>query len=321
MKKLIVLAILTLSAQSVFAGPDGIYGPDDRKDIFEVSSSLHLKLAQSTAGMIDVRMFKKGASATLFDLQGNPTLEAAENLCTSEKFGSQLLAPNCSGFLVGPDLLVTAGHCYVSSPRAPGQKVPTPQENCKSSAWVFDYNMKSKTTNPTKDISINNIYSCKSVVAAVRNNDFDYAIIRLDRKVVGRAPLKFRSTGKLSEKAPLVVIGHPNGLPTKIAGNGKVTLNSAQNFFSTNLDTFHGNSGSAVFDATSGQVEGILVMGKTDYVNSIRKNPKSCRVVNKCDDTTKNCSNGPEGADIFNGEVVIRIEKIAALISKALSVK
>lgn len=319
MKTLLAIATLAMAAQS-FAGIDGIYGPDDRKDVYQVSNALHRTLAKSTAGMVSNAMFAKTATQGVFNLTNTRTLGAAENLCSGEKFAEQQLAPMCSGFLVGPDTLITAGHCFKSIPKSKTEKL-TPEEVCKYFAWVFDYEQKSATSDPTKNIPITNIYSCKQVLAAQLDGTYDFAIIKLDRKVVGRAPLKFRAAGKIADTAKLVVIGQPNGLPTKISANGKVNLNTEPSRFSTNLDTFHGNSGSAVFDATTGVVEGILIMGKNDYVPSIKGNPNSCKVVNKCDDNANNCLGGIEGGVILKGEVALRIQPLAGLIQKALAIK
>jgi V8-like Glu-specific endopeptidase len=313
MKNICLVATLAITLQSAFAGPNVIYGKDDRKDVYQVSNSLHLTLAKSTAGMIRKSMFIPGMTANTFDLQNSTTLERGQNICATEKFSQQMLAPTCSGFLIGPDTLVTAGHCYNSFDKV--------ENVCKDFAWVFDYDMKSAAHNPTKKISIANIYNCKSVVAVQRDNLYDFAIIKLDRKVVGRAPLKFRSSGKLSNTASLVVIGHPTGLPTKITANGKVTLNTEPTRFSTTLDTFHGNSGSAVFDATTGQVEGILIMGKSDYRPSIYSNPGSCQVANICDEKASNCSAGIESGTVAKGEIVLRMEKINSFVTKALATK
>lgn len=313
MKKLCVLATLALSIQPAFANLKVIYGQDDRRDVYQTSNAAHLKLAKSTAGMIHLGMFAKGLTKTLFDLPNSNTLERVQNVCTSEKFSQQKLAPQCSGFLVGPDTLITAGHCYNSR--------NTPAQNCKNFAWVFDYDMKSATHDPSKNISINNIYLCKAVVAIQRDANYDFAIIKLDRKVVGRQPLTFRKSGKLSGSESLLVIGHPSGLPTKIAGNGRITRNDEPTRFSTSLDTFHGNSGSAVFNASTGQVEGILIMGKSDYQPSIPSNPNSCKVVNRCSDLGGNCTAGVESGAIARGEAVLRIELLASLISKALALK
>lgn len=314
MKKLLALATLALAGQA-FAASFGIYGTDDRKDVYQVSNAMHRTLAKSTAGMIHASMFAKTGTQGVFNLINTRTLGAAENLCSGEKFAEQHLAPMCSGFLVGPDTLITAGHCFKSIGKL------TPEQVCQSFAWVFDYEQKSSASDPTKNVSITNIYGCKQVLAAQLDYSYDFAIIKLDRKVIGRAPLKFRAAGKIADSARLVVIGQPNGLPTKITGNGKVTRNTEPSRFSTNLDTFHGNSGSAVFDATTGLVEGILIMGKTDYVPSIKGNPGSCKVVNKCDDNANNCLGGMEGGVILKGEVALRIQPLAALIQKALAIK
>ncbi len=117
------------------------------------------------------------------------------------------------------------------------------------------------------------------------------------------------------------MIGHPTGLPTKVSPKGKITKNSEATTISTTLDTFHGNSGSAVFDAATGTVEGILIQGKTDYRPSIKGNQNSCKVVNKCDDNAKNCAAGLEAGPIEKGEVVLRIEKIASKIKSAAKAK
>ena len=94
----------------------------------------------------------------------------------------------------------------------------------------------------------------------------DFALIQLDRKVTDRRVLEIRKKGKISKGEPLVVIGHPTGIPTKIADGANVRSLDGT-YFTANLDTYGGNSGSAVFNANTGVVEGILVRGATDYVS------------------------------------------------------
>jgi V8-like Glu-specific endopeptidase len=311
MKKILAMTslIITLNAQ---AGIDVIYGKDNRQDVYQVSNSLHLTLAKSTAGMVQTAMFQRTSDKNFFSLKEVPTLERSQNICANETFSQQPTAAMCSGFLVGPDTLVTAGHCYKS--------FATPEQVCKSFAWVFDLDMKSSSHNPTSMIPVSNIYLCKQVIAAELSDKADFAVIKLDRKVVGRAPLKFRTSGKVSNSTELVVIGHPSGLPTKIAPGGKVTKNVDPTRFSTTLDTFHGNSGSAVFDARTGMIEGILIQGKTDYVSSNKNDPKSCMVLNKCDENGNNCLSGVEAGPIQWGEVVLRIDQVLPSIKKGLNI-
>lgn len=302
-------ALLTTAAQ---AGIKVVYGQDNRQDVYQTMSALHKKLAQSTAGMIAISQFKK-ASEGVFDLVNTQSLERTENICTSERFSQQPTAAMCSGFLVGPDTLVTAGHCFKS--------FSTPEQVCKGFAWVFGFDLKSASSDPTKGIPLSNVYLCKSIVNAQLSATADFSVIKLDRPVVGREPLKFRTSGKVPNTTSLVVIGHPTGLPTKISAGGKITKNDDPTRFSTNLDTFHGNSGSAVFDANTGMVEGILVQGKNDYTPSKRNDPKSCQVVNRCDDNANNCSAGNETGPIQWGEVVLRLDQVLPSINQALKMK
>ncbi len=61
----------------------------------------------------------------------------------------------------------------------------------------------------------------------------------------------------------------------KIAGGAKIRSVRDQ-YFIANLDTYGGNSGSAVFNSSTGEVEGILVRGEVDYIfdNGCRRSKK-----------------------------------------------
>lgn len=311
MKKIMGAAIVAMTLiQGASAGVEVIYGTDDRQDIYQVKNDKLKQLARSTAGMIKLSTFSSTSNKSTLNISLPKTLEVGQNICATENFSKQYIAPICSGFLIGPDTLITAGHCYNS--------FDIPENVCEDFAWVFDYSMKSATDNPTQDIAPANVYRCKEVLAVKRDMNQDYAIIKLDRVAAGRAPVKFRKSGKIPSSANLVMIGHPTGLPTKIDTSGKITYNNEPTRFSTNLDSFHGNSGSAVFNAQTGMLEGILIMGKTDYIPKDQNDPTSCQVTNVCDNNAKNCKAGHEDGLVDHGEVVLRITEISSLISSAL---
>lgn len=279
----IILSALVVS--TAVANTKVIYGDDNRLDVFAATNSLHVELSRSTAAMISGSALSQ--SSDVFTVRGS-TLRS-RGMCASERFANQMTAARCSGFLVGPDLLVTAGHCVRSS------------NDCRNYKWVFDY--KQSEGKASINVPITSVYGCAKVIeqSLDRRTMDDYALIKLDRKVTDRTPLTYRNTGKVEDNAPLVVIGHPTGLPTKIAAGANVRNNNNNYYFVSNLDTYGGNSGSAVFNSETGLVEGILVRGETDYIYDRNQ---GCRVSNLCTDS--GC----------RGEDVTRITNISALLDK-----
>ncbi len=271
-----ILPILLLSsfAPAQAAPRKVVYGSDNRREPFQANPTL-ARLARSTAAMVANRQIvNTGPGLCALDFE--ESLETGQNVCPGERFSQQPIGAMCSGFLVGDDLLVTAGHCLLSLSQI---GYPSAEAVCRGFSWVFGYGLDSAVRNPLRGRSAD-VYRCRQVVVARLNNTQDFAVIRLDRKVTGRAPLRFRASGKVADGANLAVIGHPSGLPTKIADGARVLHNRDRSVFGTNLDTFQGNSGSAVFNTASGEVEGILVRGRSDYRPSITGNANSCQVVN-----------------------------------------
>lgn len=293
MKKALQLAVLSSTfISAAYAGPLVIYGEDNRQEVFDASEA-HQLLAKSTATMIgEDKMTRDPAKPGLvqFDqhtlkdwLEGgdkseseklfSPSVQkaAAEGVsfCDGTRFIEQANPAMCSGFLIAPDLIVTAGHCVEL------------ENFCQNYRWVFDFKLDKDTKLAGVDVKEENIYKCKRVVSSTLSGilNLDYGVIQLDRPVLGRAPLEIRNDLKVTEKQSLVVIGNPSGLPTKVAPGAAVRSNVHPNYFSANLDTFQGNSGSAVFNADTGVVEGILVRGEEDFVPNYEKRciePKLC---------------------------------------------
>lgn len=240
-------------ATTVFAKTNIVYGDDNRLEAHE-SPDFIQELGNSTAVMIPT---SKLVPVMGYFMLPPSTLKEDMNLCPGERFENQLSAGLCSGFLVGPDLLVTAGHCVTS------------EFDCAKYSWVFDYKVKKETNRADVLSSRDNVYKCKRVIDAklevTATGKVDYALIQLDRVAAGRKPLKYRSEGKIADDAEVFVIGYPSGLPQKYAPDAQLVQNSDEHFFQANLDTFGGNSGSSVFNTVTNEVEGILVRGAKDY--------------------------------------------------------
>lgn len=294
MKYLIPLCLFlnvttVIAATNLKLFPKAIYGIDDRQDVYESSDNLMKEIARSTAAQIyDFNMTKVGDS---YRLNGH-TLAVSQGVCSTERFAKQQTGSRCSGFLVAPDKLVTAGHCVEM------------MGECLYFSWVFDFSNTTTEEIPSFTFSKDQVYHCTKILSKAMNypgDQNDYAVIQLDRPVVDRAPLKFRTEGKIANDAILTVIGNPSGLPTKITSNAAIRNNTDPVFFTTNSDTFGGNSGSAVIDSKTGIVEGILVRGDDDY----QKNADDiCRIPVHRD------QNGGKGED------VTRITNLLQYLSK-----
>lgn len=266
MVSVVALAAALRLAVPAFAQVDGqvIYGADDRIDLYQTENSKLLSLADSTVALMQASAVRsEGAVSTL---RTSP-YGTGNGLCKEEPFYDQVTAAFCSGSLVAPDIIMTAGHCITS------------QSACAGTKFVFGFAVTEKGKMPLT-VPSKEVYGCQTLLGREQVNDgADWALVKLDRPVTGHAALKLNLTGEIVNKTPIVVIGHPAGLPTKISGGAAVRDASKEGYFTANLDTYGGNSGSAVFNARNGLVEGILVRGENDYVYR-----GGCRVSNVCTD-------------------------------------
>jgi V8-like Glu-specific endopeptidase len=234
--------------------PKVIYGIDDRMDVYQSSDSLLRELSNSTAAQIPRdSLILDGAG---YSLHGK-TLEQS-GMCKSERFSNQPAAADCSGFLIAPDVLVTAGHCITSL------------SACDNSYWVFDYANKDKEEVVNFKFNQNQVFYCTKIIKQVKDklSMNDFAVVKLNRAVPNRNYLKIRTTGKIADNATVAILGYPTGLPLKITSNAVIRDNKNNIYFRINSDTYGGNSGSAVVDMATGLVEGILVRGDTDYIRN-----------------------------------------------------
>jgi V8-like Glu-specific endopeptidase len=246
-----LLPLILLFAINASASPDAIYGEDNRQDIYAVTNPFFVKLASSTAAMIDKSKIKDNGSTSL--ITGTPLKEMFK-LCPDQRFRNQPSAANCSGTLVASDIIMTAAHCYDLA-----------KSTCKNYAWVFDYKVDHENQSSVT-VSNSSIFECSEVLLKEMNlnNGVDHALIKLKRKVSDRDYAKLRSGSKIKLGTPLVLIGHPSGLPTKVSDEAFV-LKLLEHSFVTNVDAFSINSGSGVFNSNTGEVEGILSSGRSDY--------------------------------------------------------
>jgi hypothetical protein len=243
-----------------------IYGTDDRHDVFDAPHTIPVRNFRSTAVLLRPNKIERQPDGT-WKIRAQSFRDEI-GVCANEPFSNQPAAGFCTGFLLGRDRLATAGHCMLSS------------ADLGRTLVVFGFQMRDRTTleAPIRD---GDVYRPVELLGRLQEEKgADWAVVRLDRVVEGREALPLDTGGKIPDSEGIYAIGHPVGLPQKIAGRAVVRNNRPAAFFVANLDTYGGNSGSPVFDAIRNEVVGILVRGEQDF-----KLVDGCRRSLSCPDT------------------------------------
>jgi len=282
---------LLLSGQ-VMAGTNVIYGQDNRRDIFQETSSKLLEISESVAGLVhkkDINVILNTSSRRIF--RDQPTMKM---MCEEEKFIEQRVLPRCTGFLVDKNKILTASHCVANS------------KDCQDYKWVFDFEMEDEINLSKNFLRQKNVYTCTKVLDQGFKIGLEYILIELDRSVSDRLPLEL-STDEVDPQEELVTIGHPSGLPLKVIDEGFIKK-IQNNVYYVNLDSYKGNSGAPVIAKNSGKIIGMISAGKADFYFDANND---CFRSNKCDENGENCS----------VESKVEMEKVisAKAISEAIS--
>ena len=266
-----------------------IYGTDDRREVGAFAP------ARSTALQVPMNYVTPTANGTLtLDF---PSLSDAEDikLCPEERFSAQRASPiACTGFLVAPDLLATAGHCMVNWTKV--ENTMTPQ--CESFGWLFDYQLSESGEAPAvTGVPADKLFRCQRVVYANFEISLDpktgkvlfgedIALIQLDRPTTGRKSFTPEFRPPQSNEL-FSLVGYPLGLPAKATSSARMVQSGDQYFFRTNFDSQGGNSGSPVISGTGG-VLGVLVRSFPD-ADLVEDRERGCRVWNRCEANFGNC--------------------------------
>jgi V8-like Glu-specific endopeptidase len=275
---------------------EAIYSKDDREFVSIKSSPLIKKLSQSIAIIVNNEDLTKINSSTFKINKKSEIGDAPDslNICKSEKFSSNLTINGCTGFLIGDKILVSAGHCFMSD------------SDCQSKSIIFDDLIINEKTNSVISLK-KNIFKCSKVISSEFDFDAkkDFSIIELDRSTK-RSYLSLNNNQEnLKLNDSVFMIGHPLGNALMYSKNSAVTENELNStIFKSAINSFEGNSGSPVFNATTNKVEGILVYGEEDFQFD---NKLQCNRL-KTYDITKTI-------DKSRSESVFKIENITKMIN------
>ena len=249
--------------------PAMYYGKDHRRDLYEIQDARLLDIADSAVAVFDAAdVSLDGGQARL----KTKSYGKQYKLCRSEKFYGQREGADCSGTLIAPDLVLTAGHCVKS------------QRACVKTKFVFGFALTQPDRDATR-VPAGEVYGCGRLLDRQDQAEgADWAVVRLDRAVTGHRPARLRyAPPRLG--AGLVMAGFPSGLPLKLAAGARVTDTSDRRYYQADLDAFAGNSGSGVFLEETGELVGVMVRGPDpDFVRR-----GSCRVTYRCRGGVERC--------------------------------
>ena len=181
----------------------------------------------------------------------------------------------CSAVLVGPDLVLTAGHCVAGIPEE-----SQPPYDCSHRAVVLDYAVRS-SEDPLGDewpggpliLSPGQVVGCDEVLVDTHINPgtdpddallegskgADWALLRLTESVDNRLPVPIERFAQTEVGDPVLVLGHPARIPTK----GEFSQ-IVEGTTETRLHGLGGTSGSPIFNLATGRVGAIVT--QTDEI-------------------------------------------------------
>lgn len=175
-----------------------------------------------------------------------------------------------TAFLIRKDVVLTVAHNLYKEKDCSGSL--SRQSNLSVFSFVFGYEKDDQGKLPSREqlqekafkgIEVLNYGHCSL-------SHMDWALVQLESSVPEEIGLplpltKRKSLKGLKRKEWLCAIGHPLGAHRTFTPNGQFFREYIENIsFTTNLDTFSGNSGSPILNMRTGNVEGLLVKGAPD---------------------------------------------------------
>ncbi len=213
---------------------------------------------------------------------------------------------NCSGYLVGPDRVMTAGHCVDDD----GDAESIEYSCVELYSVIFDWADQGPITESgTLTIDADDVYHCEYVEFDGYNDPSitlptfnpqgagDYAVLRLAVPVQGRLPLITERVARTDGDDEVLVLGHPLGLPLKaeftVREPGTTTTR-------IQAHALGGSSGSGVVGMETGKIAQNLTSAPAEWPSDDTDPGGACKVI---DFTTGTQWASGARAEVWNAHV------------------
>lgn len=267
-----------------------LYSDDgnQRKNIYELEEPLKAKaieLSKSIGCLIEAKFFEKDGP-TDYLLKNQTLKDRCEEYAGSVQFIGEISAGLGTAFVVGKSpegkyLALTARHC-VCEKTAEGQ-ISVKTTLVEKTRLVFGFQRFTETAD-YKTLLKENIFNIH-VAKFVSSPEEDWALLDLsstspETKSAELVPLPCDFINLVPLTLKISMLGYPLGLPIKYA-SGKTVLPknleekpappaaaSPSKIAHAKIASFKGNSGSPIFNETTGKVIGILIAGNKDFTKN-----------------------------------------------------
>lgn len=251
MKYLISLFSLSLSL-SAFA----FYEDDNRVDFYKIQDPKVQELAKAMSFQIYFDELKGWTFNRYWEILVKPLTN--EGICSNERFADQPVMRNdCSGILIGPKKLLLPGNCITD-------------HYCKNDLYYFMFSYHLASSTPLDVMrSKKYFYKCEKLLQRAwdPNSAASYAIIELDKVVEGVTPVKLATHDDIDMKDELIAMGHPDGMPLKVAADAYVA-DQNKTHFTVSSDIAGSSKGAGIFNARTYELEGMLIGGSKNFENT-----------------------------------------------------
>jgi hypothetical protein len=256
LKKQALLVLPDDDTEGSGGSPDRLRGPsaiDSRIEIRDLNPNIswQYEMIQNSSGvgLIVRKADLVRISDSMYRFVATVPLGKRFNLCHGEAFEDQPTIGIGTGFLTGPQEMMTAGHVLTEQP--------------DHYALVFGHQLLNKGGAISTFIHKKDIFFLKQYIK--KKEGVDIARLSLDRSTKLRPLALF--PGHVAQKDDeIYMLGYPAGLPLKATVNARISSPADASNVYTSLDAFRGNSGSPVFSKKTNKVIGVLVSGGSDFV-------------------------------------------------------